>query len=116
MLPLDTVIILIALALLVWLWQVNLGYRELAIRLVSNVCAEMNLQLLDESVALTGFFLQKRNGRLVGVRRYSFDVSANGADRYGGYVILYGGHLIYSEFKLPDGPVILQKNDLNTYH
>lgn len=112
----DALIFLIVLAAIVWFWQLNLRYRELAIRLVKNVCAEMQLQLLDQTVALSGFFLQRADGRLVGVRRYSFEISSNGVDRFSGYIILYGKRLIYSTFNLPGGPVILQKNDLITYH
>ena len=113
----NSILVLIVLATVVWLWQLNLRYRELAIRLVKNVCTEMNLQLLDQTVALVRFSLSRdTDGRIAGVRRYSFEVSSNGADRFSGSIILHGVRLIYSEFNLPDGPVILQKNDLITYH
>lgn len=113
----NSLLFLIALTLLVWIWQLNLRYRELAIRLVKNVCMEMNLQLLDQTVALARFSLQRdTDGRIAGVRRYNFEVSSNGADRFSGSIILQGNHLVYSEFNLPDGPVILQRNDLITYH
>ena|SRR3990172_8114370 len=113
----NSLLFLIALALLVWFWQVNLRYRELAIRLVKNVCTEMNLQLLDQTVALAGFSLRRdTDRRIVSVRKYSFEVSSNGADRFTGTIILHGHQLVYSEFNLPDGPVILQKNELITYH
>jgi hypothetical protein len=113
----NSLLFLIALALLVWLWQFNLRYRELAIRLVKNVCAEMELQLLDQTVALAGFSLRRDTDRhLVGVRKYNFEVSSNGVDRFTGAIMLQGDQLVYSEFNLPDGPVILQKNDLITYH
>ena len=113
----NSILVLIVLATVVWLWQLNLRYRELAIRLVKNVCTEMNLQLLDQTVALARFSLSRdTDGRIAGVRRYCFEVSSNGADRFSGSIILHGVRLIYSEFNLPDGPVILQKNDLITYH
>ena len=113
----NSFLFLIALALLVWFWQLNLRYRELAIRLVKNVCTEMKLQLLDQTVALSGFSLQRNpDRRIVGVRKYSFEVSSNGADRFTGTIILHGTRLVYSEFNLPDGPVILQKNELITHH
>ena len=113
----NSLLFLIALALLVWFWQLNLRYRELAIRLVKGACAEMKLQLLDQTVAMARFSLRRDgNRRIVGVRKYSFEVSSNGADRFTGAIILQGASLVYSEFNLPDGPVILQKNDLITYH
>ena len=113
----NSFLFLIALALLVWLWQLNLRYRELAIRLVKSVCAEMELQLLDQTVALAGFSLRRDTARrIIGVRKYNFEVSSNGADRFTGTIILHGERLVYSEFNLPDGPVILQKNELITYH
>jgi len=114
---LNSIFLLIALAAVVWFWQLNLRYRELAIRLVKNVCAEMKLQLLDQTVTLAGFSLQRdTDHRIVAVRKYNFEVSSNGADRFSGSIILHGDRLFYSEFNLPDGPVILQKNDLITYH
>jgi Protein of unknown function (DUF3301). len=113
----NAILFLLALALLVWFWQLSLRYRELAIQVVKNICSEMNLQLLDQTVALTAFSLRRDdNHRIVGVRRYTFEVSSNGADRFNGYVILHGDRLVYSEFNMPDGPVILQKNELITYH
>ena len=113
----NSFLFLIALALLVWFWQLNLRYRELAIRLVKNVCTEMKLQLLDQTVALAGFSLRRdTERRIVGMRKYNFEVSSNGADRFTGTIILHGTRLVYSEFNLPDGPVILQKNELITHH
>ena len=113
----NSLLFLIALALVVWFWQLNLRYRELAIRLVKNVCTEMKLQLLDQTVSLSRFSLRRENDRrIVGVRTYNFEVSSNGVDRFTGAIILQGARLVYSEFNLPDGPVILQKNDLITYH
>ena len=114
---LNSLLILIALAAVVWFWHLNLSYRELAIRLVKNVCAEMTLQLLDQTVTLAGFSLHRdAERRIIPVRTYRFEVSSNGADRFSGHIILHGRRLFYSEFNLPDGPVILQKNDLITYH
>ena len=113
----NTYLFLLVLTLCVWFWHINLRYRELAIRLVKNVCAEMKLQLLDQTVSLAGFSLKRNSDqRFVSVRKYSFEVSSNGADRFQGTIILQGVRLVYSEFNLPDGPVILQKNDLITYH
>ena len=113
----NTFLFLVALTLCVWFWHINLRYREIAIRLVKNVCAEMKLQLLDQTVALAGFSLRRdAERRMVAVRKYSFEVSSNGADRFSGSIILHGARLVYSEFNLPDGPVILQKNELITYH
>jgi hypothetical protein len=113
----NALIILLALAMVVWFWQLNLRYRELAIRLVKNVCVEMNLQLLDQTVSLARFSLRRKpDHHIVGVRQYNFEVSSNGVDRFTGTIILHGDHLVYSEFNLPDGPVILQKKELITYH
>lgn len=113
----NDLLLLLALALPVGIWYLSLSYRELAIRLVKNVCAEMDLQLLDQTVTLAGFSLRRAaDGRMRGLCRYRFEISSNGIDRFSGNIILHGDRLIYSEFNLPHGPVILQKNDLITYH
>lgn len=113
----NALLFLLALAVVVWFWQLNLRYRELAIRLVKNVCVEMNLQLLDQTVSLARFSLRREpEYRITGVRQYNFEVSSNGADRFTGTIILHGDRLVYSEFNLPDGPVILHKKELITYH
>ena len=108
---------LMLLAVIVWLWQENLRYREYAIRQCKKICQEMNLQLLDQTVALTTLKLRKdHNGKIKTLRRYSFEISMDGANRFNGYIILLGFNIIHTEIDLPDGLVILHRKDLITYH
>lgn len=86
----------IALALLYW-WH-SIKIKELALREVRRQCKAMDLQLLDQSVALKGLKL-KRNaqGRLGLLRRYDFNFSSTGDDRYQGSIQLQGKKVIHIE-------------------
>jgi hypothetical protein len=113
----NSLLFLVLLAIIVWFWQANLRYREYAVRQCKKICREMNLQLLDQTVALTSLkFSRDHNRNIKTLRRYSFEISMDGANRCKGYIILLGLNIIHTEFDLPDGPVILQKKDLITYH
>lgn len=112
----NSLYFLILLAIVVWFWQENLRYREYAVRQCKKICQEMDLQLLDQTVALTSLkFRKDQNRKIRMLRRYSFEISMDGANRFRGYIILLGFNIIHTEFDLPDGPVILQKRDLLTF-
>jgi len=113
----NSLFFLMLLAIIVWVWQENLRYREYAVRQCKKICQEMNLQLLDQTVALTSLkFGKDQNRKIKTLRRYSFEISMDGNNRFRGYIILRGFNIIHTEFDLPDGPVILQKKDLLTFH
>jgi hypothetical protein len=113
----NSLLFLMLLAIIVWFWQENLRYREFAVRQCKRICQEMNLQLLDQTVALTSLKLRRdQNKNIKILRKYNFEISMDGANRCRGYIILLGFNIIHTEFDLPDGPVILQKKDLLTYH
>lgn len=113
----NSLLFLALVCIIVWLWQDALRCREYAIQQCRKICNEMNVQLLDETVALASIYLKKdssNRGRLL--RRYNFEISPEGAMRRNGFIILSGCKIIHIEIDLPDGPVILQKDKLITYH
>lgn len=113
----NALIFLMLLALIVWFWQENLRYREYAIQQCRKKCREMNLQLLDQTVAMTSLkFRKDHNNKFRVQRKYGFEVSMDGTNRFGGYIVMLGHIIIHAEFDLPDGPVILQNNKLISYH
>jgi len=82
-------LILILFILLQW-WQ-GLKMKELALRHVKRYCASMDLQLLDESIALRGFWLKRGDdGRVHIWRSYLFEFTSTGDERYQGKIILLG--------------------------
>ena len=105
--------VLLLLALAVWYWQVSLKGREHAIRQCKSVCGDLDMQLLDQTVSLSGIRLgMTANREFMLIRRYRFETSCNGLDRYDGYMLLHGHDLQYVEVEQPDGKIIID----NTSH
>jgi hypothetical protein len=69
----------------IYVWQVALRARENARQLGHHLCAQANVQLLDQTVALQRLGVERgSDGRLHWRRRYRFEVSTNGSDRHQG--------------------------------
>ncbi|QEW06209.1 DUF3301 domain-containing protein [Nitrincola iocasae] len=88
---------LIALIALLW-WQ-NLKVRELALKQVKRYCDREALQLLDQSVALRHLSMARNphNGQLHLKRRYNFEFTSTGDERYQGHIELLGSRLLHIE-------------------
>ena len=113
----NAILFLFILGLLVWFWQDSLRHRENAIEQCKNACKEMELQLLDQTVTLRSISLKRdlnNNPKLM--RRYNFEFSINGVDRYRGFIVLHGEIIEYTQFDHPDGVIILHKNELMLTH
>ena len=86
----DLFLIFIVVTVLCLWWKAQ-GAREIALRAVKEHCQQMDVQWLDQHVALRGFwFKRNREGRLCGWRAYRFEFSSTGDERYEGRVILLG--------------------------
>jgi len=73
------------------LWWLNLQARETALYYAKRHCKTNELQLLDNNVRLDGFkFGRDTDGRMVFYRRYRFDFSATGDERYTGELVMTG--------------------------
>ncbi|MBY4678210.1 DUF3301 domain-containing protein [Marinobacterium arenosum] len=80
---------LICGAMLYW-WQAQ-RIKELALREARKQCKELDLQLLDESVALRAFWFKRgEDGKVHIWRSYTFNFSSTGDDRYTGRIVLLG--------------------------
>ena len=77
-----------------WFWFDSMDKRERAVLLGRELAARFNLQLLDETVACSKWWLGRNSrGHVQISRHYEFEVSANGADRLHCYLILLGNQL-----------------------
>lgn len=86
------------LSLAVWHWWAAQRIKELALRAARKHCKEESLQLLDESVSLRAFWLKRDDKGMVRIwRRYHFDFSATGDDRYTGKIIMLGERVTHIE-------------------
>jgi hypothetical protein len=76
------------------LWQSAMDARETALRIARETCSRAVVQLLDETVAFSGFRLARAAGgnrRLL--RTYTFDYTRDGFQRSSGFIILCGAHI-----------------------
>ncbi|PAU86937.1 hypothetical protein CK507_12545 [Pseudomonas sp. WN033] len=90
-------LLLLAAAIGTWLWR-GLGLRDRALGLVRQHCAKTDVQLLDESIALTRLRLgRNRHGRWGWVRHYGFEFTVTGERRYNGHIELHGNQLQHIE-------------------
>lgn len=76
-----------------WLWHAH-GVRERALDLVKRHCLKMNVELLDENVALRRLaLLRDARGRRRLARVYGFEFTVTGEQRHVGSISLFGRHL-----------------------
>ncbi len=74
-----------------WYWYSAQTVKEIAYANVRNHCRQLQLQMLDDYVALQKLTLKRnRYGKLCLVRTYGFEFSATGDERYQGQVTLMG--------------------------
>lgn len=90
-----TDVALVALLLLggYYLWR-GQAVKEVALRAAREHCREMDVQLLDDSVVLRGLWCKRDAGGSLRLwRRYQFEFTATGDDRYQGRVLMLGARL-----------------------
>ena len=99
----EALIAVALIAAVVWLWRESLRSREAATRAGRRICAQSDVQFLDETVALAKMSLAW-NQRMALVRIYRFDYSTNGADRAAGLVVVQRGAVVHAQLADP-GPL-----------
>lgn len=75
----------------IWYWLKTREIKEAAYLAARKYCEEHDIEILDQAVVLRGIRL-KRNARgtMQINRRYSFDFTSTGDDRYEGHVFVLG--------------------------
>lgn len=91
-------LILLAIA---WAWLDGARAREMATALVRRYCDNRDLQLLDDTVALTRMGLRWTGGGLRIRRMFRFDFSLEGVGRRTGYILMLGMKLESVDDGLP---------------
>lgn len=88
MFRLTHVVLIGLLVVAVAYWWRSLAAREVALRAARRHCDQRGLQLLDDSVALRGLWLERdEHGRQCVWRTYVFDFSATGQERCQGRIV-----------------------------
>ena len=79
------------------LWRA-LGQGDYALRCVRTHCERADVQLLDDSVALSSVRIGRNRRGMPGlVRRYSFEFTVTGEHRYSGHLDLHGLQVLQIE-------------------
>jgi adenylyl- and sulfurtransferase ThiI len=93
----------------VWFWIDSMNARERAIAAAARACNDVNVQLLDQTVALESIRpARNRAGHLVWRRVYAFEYSSQGVERQGGRAILRGRVLEQVQLDAAGGTTIEQ--------
>lgn len=91
MLTLGDLAIALLFFVLLWLWWSAQGAKQLALDATRRYCSSMDVQLLDDVVALRGFWLKRDAVGNVRVwRSYNFEFTSTGNERYLGRIVLLG--------------------------
>lgn len=108
MFSVDILMLLVAMALLVWLWFDSRQAWELTVRICEQSCRELDLQFLDQTVSLSGLGMARNNdGRLQFMRQFQFEFSSNGSDRRQGRATMLGGRIETVQLDHPDGTTLI---------
>lgn len=91
MLSIESLVLLICLSLVIYIWYESLRIREHMMVVCTRLCREWELQFLDQTVSMTSMRIRRsRGGGFHILRIYQFEVSPDGAQRNQGYVTLLG--------------------------
>lgn len=93
-LQLSDIVILLVLATAVYSWWQNTSIREQALIQAKQHCESLNLQLLEDSVAGSGWKPVWQNGQIKIQRTYKFEFSSSGIARYTGKISYIGNQKI----------------------
>lgn len=79
---------------LISFWWQSDKIKHAAMTLVLQYCTQQNLQLLDQTMVLKGVWPQRdASGNLQLRRRYAFEFTSTGQERYAGLVEMHGRKL-----------------------
>ncbi len=82
---------LLVVVLVIHYWWHSKGVKEIALNATRRHCIKLDLQLLDDSIALRGLWLKRDSlGKPRFWRSYVFEFSSQGDDRYHGRITLLG--------------------------
>lgn len=88
---LRSIVLTLVVIFLGWYWLRAREIKDQCLHAAARYCENLSLKLLDESVALSSIkFVRNQSGSFFLKRRYNFDFTSNGEDRYKGEITLIG--------------------------
>lgn len=112
----GTIIALLLVAVILWLWQSNMRSREIALDEAKTLCKMHKAQLLDATVSMKKLaFRRREDGRMAFLRVYVFEYTLDKSQRLRGRVAVHGLDVTESSLQWIDGAstenhVRLEKN------
>ncbi|MGU9957791.1 MAG: DUF3301 domain-containing protein [Arenicellales bacterium WSBS_2016_MAG_OTU3] len=77
-------------AAVIW-WKMK-GVKDKAVVVCKDYCKKIDVQMLDESVVLRALWYKRNDyGKLKLWRKYAFEFSSTGEQRYRGMLVMLGG-------------------------
>lgn len=98
----TTLLPIVALFLIAWLWLDGARAREFATTLARRYCEHRGMQFLDDTVALARIGVRWTREGLRIRRMFRFEFSLEGVGRRVGHVLLLGTRLELIDDGLPD--------------
>jgi len=99
----EGTLFLATLGAIAWFWHTGRTAHERVLEIGRVVCRDLDVQLLDDTVALHRFALRWRRHGIVARRIYGFEFSADGSARSSGEIALEGLKLDWVQIEHPDG-------------
>jgi len=97
---LGTLFWLFLIGFIIWYWWRAKAIKDSVLTAAKRYCQQMDVMLLDDAVYLRGlWFKRDRQGRLRVWRRFLFDFTATGEERYVGRVIMLGQRIEHMELE-----------------
>lgn len=91
MLELTDILVFSLIAVFLMLGWNAQGVKQIALSATKAHCKKMDVLLLDDGIALRGFWIKRnRAGKLCLWRSYDFEFTSTGDERYAGTIILLG--------------------------
>ena len=109
----DTIALLV-LAVALWFWNDSARTREQTLKYCREACRDLDIQLLEETVALAHTRLKRdARGHLLVHRWYRFEFSTDGTDRHPGAASIAGRTIELFRFEHPQGPLVIPSSRLD---
>lgn len=94
--------LLLLAGLIFWFWLHQAQARDNARRITKTMASKQGVLFLDDSVALKSLKPRWRDGRLHWQRRWSFEFTVDGTQRYPGSIHMLGPQVREVRFLYPD--------------
>ena len=76
-------------------WYKAQGVKEIAVRAAKSYCEKIEVQMLDDCVALRRlWFKRDPQGRMQFWRSFSFEFTSTGEQRYNGEIVMLGTKIL----------------------